>query len=349
MIRKIVLCGLLLSGFVVTLQAQDDPPAAKRRPEDLSTANLISKPGPGFIAPGVKKAATVIVYGDQRFTDPTNTKVTNPKVRRWLVEQIAQEKPDAVLLNGDVPYSGDVVNDYEVFKTETQIWRDRHINVYPALGNHEFHGDPQEALDHWWGAFPQLKDRRWYSAQIGKSVYSIALDSSTSLLPGSDQARWLDMQLTGLPKTTKFVIISLHHPPVADFQTRINVSHNPRPNEIALRDYLEGVAPRLRAQIIVSAGHIHNYERTIRGGVLYLVSGGGGASPVRVERTPEDLYQNNDFPNYHYVKFVLEGDTLKAKMYRLADAESKTPEWQVRDEFIVQAKSFAHAPELSVH
>jgi hypothetical protein len=28
----------------------------------------------------------------------------------------------------------------------------------------------------------------------------------------------------------------MHHPPVADIQTRLHVDHNPRPNEIALRD-----------------------------------------------------------------------------------------------------------------
>ena len=335
--QKILLCGLLLCGsLTASCFVQDD--AGKRKPEDLPTSGLISVPGASFVAPHVRKAPIIIAFGDQRFTDPTNTKVTNPTVRHWMVQKIAEERPDAVLLNGDVPYSGDVVNDYEVYKTETQIWRDRNINVYPALGNHEFHGDPQQALDHWWAAFPEMKNRRWYSVQVGKSIYTIALDSDTSLLPGSDQARWLDGQLNGLPKDTKFVIISMHHPPVADLQTRYNVSHNPRPNEIALRDYLEGIAPRLHAKIIVSAGHIHNYERTERGGVLYLVSGGGGASPVRVDRAPEDLYQSNDFPNYHYVKFVLDGNTLRGTMFRVADADANSPTWQVRDEFTVSAK-----------
>jgi len=55
---------------------------------------------------------------------------------------------------------------------------------------------------------------------------------------------------------------------------------------MALRDYLENLAPKLHARIIVCAGHIHNYERFSQHGVIYLVSGGGGASPVPVERTP---------------------------------------------------------------
>jgi acid phosphatase type 7 len=280
--RLTILSALLISVF---LRAQDEE--GKRKgpgPGDLPTSSLISKPGPSFIVSQdeIKKQTKVIVYGDQRFTDPTNTKVTNPKVRRLLVQKIAEEHPDAILMNGDVPYSGDVVDDYNEFKTETEIWRNDHLRVYPALGNHEFHGDPQEALEHWWNAFPQMRGRRWYPVQLGKNIYTIALDSDTSLKRGSDQLNWLNAQLTNLPRSTRFVFISLHHPPVADFQTRINVSHNPRPNEIELRDDREELAPRLKAKFILSSGHIHNYERFSRSGVIYLVSGGGAASPVSV-------------------------------------------------------------------
>jgi hypothetical protein len=330
--------AILLAALTPVLMAQEATSPKKLKPEDLPTSNLISQSGPSFRVPIKSKTTSVIVFGDQRFTDPENTKVTNPKARRILVEKIAAEHPDAVLLNGDVPYSGDDVNDYEVYKTETNVWRDEHLHVYPALGNHEFHGDPQQALEHWWAAFPELKGRRWYSVQLGKSLYTIALDTNTSLLAGSDQRKWLDGQLKGLSPETKFVIISLHHPPVADFQTKINVSHNPRPNEIALRDYLESIAPQLHAKVIVSAGHIHNYERFLRNDVTYLVSGGGGAKPVPVDRAPDDLYQSNDFPNYHYVKFVLTGNTLHARMYRLADPEAATPSWEMRDEFMIDAK-----------
>ena len=325
----------------VSLHAQESEGKYKGPgPADIPTSSLISQPGPTFRIPQSElgEHTKIIAYGDQRFTDPTNTKVTNPKVRRLLVEKIAEEHPDAVLMNGDVPYSGDVENDYAVYHTETQVWRDEHLHVFPALGNHEFHGDPQKALEHWWSAFPEMRNRRWYSVELGNSIYTIALDSDTSLLQGSDQWNWLNEQLTHLPKTTRFVILSLHHPPVADFQTRINVSHNPRPNEIALRDYLEELAPRIRAKIIVSAGHIHNYERFDQKGVVFLVAGGGAASPVEVERKPDDLYQDNSFPNYHYVEFNLNGDVLEGKMYRLADPSAETPTWEVKDTFTISAK-----------
>lgn len=145
-------------------------------------------------------------------------------------------------------------------------------------------------------------------------------------------------QIQDLPQTVDFVVISLHHPPVADIQQHIEVDHNPRPNEIALRDLLSKLQASTHAQFIVSAGHIHNYERNVVDGVVYLVSGGGGAKPYFVERTKPDLYQSNLFPNYHYVKFVLQGDRLHTTMYRVQDPEAPELAVQAKDTFDVVVK-----------
>jgi acid phosphatase type 7 len=290
--------------------------------------------GPTFtVAPSnLHTPLTLIAYGDMRFTDPSNTTATNPVARVELVQRIAQERPDAVLLNGDVPWHGGTSNDYAVYAQETQVWRDERLRVFPALGNHEFSEcEVPECLSNWWSAFPELKNRRWYSVHLGTSIYVIALDSDDSLLPGSDQRRWLENQVASLPSGVKFVLITMHHPPVADIQTRFEVSHNPRPNEIALRDYLRTAAASSSAKFVVIAGHIHNYERFFQDGVVYLVSGGGGAKPYPVDRTPPDLYQNSEFPNYHYLKFVLSGKVLKGTMFRLSG--SGTPVWQAMDTF----------------
>ncbi len=79
------------------------------KPVDLGpTTNLLSEAKPTFIVDRNKppKHWTIIAYGDMRFTDPANVKATNPKVRRWLVDKLASEHPDAVLLSGDVPWHG---------------------------------------------------------------------------------------------------------------------------------------------------------------------------------------------------------------------------------------------------
>ena len=330
--RPLLLLASLPLAFVAQETAFTTPPAA---------APLLSQPGPTFRFGDKQMPSplTLITYGDQRFTDPANTHSTNPQIRQWLVRQIAAEHPAAVILNGDVPLAGNVKNDYSVYQAETQPWRDARLHVFPALGNHEFHGDTQVCLENWWQAFPEMRDRRWYSAQLGSRIYLLTLDSDTSLLPGTEQARWIEQQLAGLPSSVDFVILSMHHPPVADVQQHLEISHNPRPNEIALRDYLAKVAPTLHAVFLVSAGHIHNYERAVYQGTTYLVSGGGGASPYYVERTPEDLYTSKLFPNYHYVKLTLEKDRLHGAMYRVADPEATSFKTELKDSFDVIAKA----------
>jgi len=304
--------------------------------------DLLSEPGPTFRIPDnqLPNPLTFVAYGDQRFTDPANTRSANPRIRQWLVNLIAEEKPAAVVLNGDVPLHGDVAGDYAQYRSETKSWRDAHLRVFPALGNHEFSGqDPKAGLEAWWKEFPELKNRRWYSVELGSRIYVLALDSNASLLSGSEQARWIEMQISQLPQSVDFVIITMHHPPVADVQKRIEVDHNPRPNEIALREYLSKTAQSSHARFLVSAGHIHNYERSEIDGVVYLVAGGGGAAPYFVERTPQDLYQSILFPNFHFVKFSLEKDRLRGEMYRVADPEAEKLSVTMKDTFDLVVKS----------
>jgi hypothetical protein len=276
----------------------------------------------------------LVAYGDIRFTDNRETSASSPNARRALVEKIAAENPAAVFINGDLPFHG-IAADYEVYHTETQVWRDKHLRVYPALGNHELSACLESScLERWWNAFPELRGQRWYSVAVGSKLVDITLDSVSSLLPGSAQRTWLESQMAGLDPAVRVVLIVLHHPPVADVQTVKLVDHNPRPNEQALAEYLKTLAAHSSARFVVSAGHIHNYERLSQEGVTYLVSGGGGATPYEIDRSAADLYHDEDFPNYHYVRFELKGTIFSGEMIRLQDYAARSPShWRTRDRF----------------
>lgn len=281
----------------------------------------------------LQQPTTIIAYGDMRFTDPSNMSATNPRARRLLVNRVAEEHPAAILLSGDVPWHGAEANDYTVFAAETKRWRSDRLRIYPALGNHELNGGDAEGLENWWRAFPWLHGRRWYSVELGDSIYILNLDSNSSLLPGSDEEKWIERELNALPESVEFVFVNLHHPPVSDYQENGDASHNARPNEIALADLLKRYQSHSRARFVITAGHVHNYERFFQDGVVYLVSGGGGAKPRPIIRTKEDLYQSNDFPNYNYVKFVLNRNILTGTMIRLKDPDATLPVWETRDRF----------------
>ena len=297
-------------------------------------ATTFSVPGP--ISPN---PTVFIAYGDMRFTQSSETAATTPAVRQALVTRIAAEKPAALFINGDLPWHG-IAADYDVYRAETRAWRDAHLRVYPALGNHEFSACLESScLDRWWDTFPQLRGRRWYSVAIGAKVVGIALDSDAPLEAGSEQRTWLEKQVASLDPAVRVVMIVMHHPPVADVQTLNLVDHNPRPNEQSLAAYLKEAAAHSAARFVVSAGHIHNYERFAQDGVTYLVSGGGGAKPYAVNRTADDLYQDTYFPNYHYVRFELRADTLICEMIRLEDYDQPKPaRWKIRDRFEINLR-----------
>jgi acid phosphatase type 7 len=315
--------------------AQADTSEPNPNNAKADTLLLPDSPNPSFTIPeaSLHKPITVIAYGDMRFTDPRAKIASDARVRMEIVQRVAEKRPDVLLLNGDVPYHGGDTNDYAIYKKETRLWRQEHLRMFPALGNHEFYGcDPEHCLENWWNAFPELKGRRWYSVRVGTRIETIALDSDDSLEPGSPQIKWLTSQLDALPQSVEFVLITLHHPPVADRNPISTQSHDVRPNEAALATYLKVAAAAQNAKIVVVAGHVHNYERFFEDGITYIVSGGGGATPYPVIRTPEDLYKSNEFPNYNYVQFVLAGKTLRGTMYRLSSAGT----WQARDTFQIQ-------------
>jgi hypothetical protein len=278
------------------------------------------------VEPAPREPFRFIAYGDMRFTATSETDASQPNARQALVARVAADAPVAIFLNGDTVWHGGVANDYAVMQAETAIWRARGIPVFPTLGNHEFSQcDEQQCLANWRSANPQLEGRRWYSVELGPRLRAFALDTDTSLEDGSSQRTWLANELDYLPSSVDFVFIYLHHPPAADPQVGSLASHNPRPNELALAAYLKGFAARSRARVVVCAGHIHNYERRYQDGILYLVSGGGGAHPYPVIRDSGDAYQAPQFPNFHYLRFTLDADRLRGEMYRLDDYDAPAP------------------------
>jgi hypothetical protein len=132
--------SLLFGPALVALLAQSP------KVETLSTDRLIREAGPTFRIDDNRIAnhTRLIAYGDQRFTDPANTLQSTPRIPQWLVNRIAREHPAAVIMNGDVPRAGDVINDYAVFQAETKSWHDLNLLVLPYLRNHEFIGDSKQ-------------------------------------------------------------------------------------------------------------------------------------------------------------------------------------------------------------
>jgi Icc-related predicted phosphoesterase len=269
-----------------------------------------------------------VVYGDTRFTDPANTKAASPPVRRALVQAIAEADPAFISVGGDIAYNGDDTNDWKIWDSETEAWRQRHITVYPALGNHDLHGNQRIALENYFQRFPALQNNRYYSVRAANTLM-LVLDSSLDETSGP-QGEWLAHELDKLSADVDFVCLVLHHPPYTDSTNQtVGGGHSARTPEQTLAQALEVRQAHTRARFLVIAGHVHNYERHEHSGVTYFVTGGGGAHPYFITRQPGDPLFGKAV-NYHYLLVEVDRGKMKITMERVELVDGKAT-WSTPD------------------
>ena len=257
-----------------------------------------------------------VAYGDTRFHNPKDTEAANPAARVALVQAIAAADPAFVCFTGDIVYNGNDADDWRIWDDETAIWRDKKIPIYPALGNHDLHGDEKLALGNYFQRFPELKNSRYYSVRAANTLI-LVLDSSLDQASGP-QEQWLVKKLSKIPSDVDFVFLMFHHPPYTSSSDgkKYGGGHSARSTEQQLAKLLEDRQAQVRARLIVFSGHVHNYERHEHGGVTYFVSGGGAAHAYPIERAPEDPFQSKQV-NYHYLLVEVDHQELKVTMNRL--------------------------------
>ena len=293
---------------------------------------------PTFVVAGVspQQELRILVYGDMRFTDPANTRDTNPRARKWLAEKVATEHADAMLITGDIPFHGSDPRDWAVFEREASSWA-KGERVYPTVGNHELRLKPRAGQINWAAAFPHLKDNRFYSVLLG-NVFIVNLNSTEPMWSTGDQADWLRAQLDHIPAQADFVILQMHIPLIADTQSEF-IANIPAPEGVALRTYLEARALTVRQKFIAVYGHIHNYERFEFNGITHIISGGGGAQPYPVlVRGPQDLYRDPAFPVFNYVLLTIHGKQAEGTMYKIADPDAAAYSVVAKDHFAITAR-----------
>jgi acid phosphatase type 7 len=323
--------GLILTGALLLIACHRAPVVTKapEAPAPVAgRADIEVQPTSGH--------AKFVAYGDIRFTSRWLREVSQPAARRALVKAIAGEKPDLVLISGDIPFRGAVASDWNVYENEIQPLKKARIPILPTLGNHEFYNrrlstDRRDGITNFYAHFPNIPyriERPWYSVRYADALIFV-LDSAD----GDDtqaQIDWLKANLALAPDGIKNVFLLMHRPPYTD---AADAGHRPRPQEQRIAAAVE-VAQKAMPQVhfTVIAGHVHNYERFVHGGVTYIVSGGGGAAPRSLVRSSSDLF-HPDTPNeieFHYTVFKLEGDRLSFEMKRY---DPVTGKFAVRDAY----------------
>lgn len=321
--RELLLSLLATAALTVSCSGQD------KKDKSVFSANhaqLELKVSPSF---------RFVAFGDTRFHDPSDTEPANPAIRHALVAAIDKENPAFVSIGGDVVYNGADGNDWKVWDSETEVWREHKITIFPAIGNHDLKGDVQGALGNYFERFPELGQSRYYSVHIGNTLM-LVLDSALDELSGP-QGEWLHSQLDRVPASTDFVFFVFHHPPYTSSSDEkvFGGGHSARASEEALAKFIEARQQLSHARFIVFNGHVHNYERHEHGGITYFVTGGGGAHPYPIQRHADDLYKGSGI-NFHYLLAEVDHNRVTVTMHKVEIKDGKEV-WSTPDSVTITA------------
>lgn len=213
-----------------------------------------------------------VVFGDTR---------TRHDVARSVIQAILKNGvPDFVLHSGDMVADGNNTALWPIF---FDIEKDllRQAPIFPALGNHE--RDCRNFYDFFQMTAP------YYSFNWGNGHF-IVLDSDLANAAPTkigrdafwtEQTRWLEADLEA-SQNAEFRFVLAHHPPFTAVAHRQGA--NPQ---------MTALTPMFEKYHVTAAffGHDHNYQRYLKNGIQYIVSGGGGAPLYDVGNPDKSIIQ----------------------------------------------------------
>lgn len=228
---------------------------------------------------------------------------SNPAERRALVAEIARRRPDFVVGLGDLVFHGSSPRDWARFDALTAPLREAGIPVHPILGNHEYWLRQGPALRNFFERFPTLAGRHWHADTYG-SLGLLFLDSNERELgveAWREQEAWLGETLAAFDADAYVagVLAFVHHPPYTNSTVTGDGAH-------VQRTFVPLVAQARKTLAMVS-GHVHSFEKFVRGGKTYLVAGGGGGPRVSLahgeaRRHVDDLFEGPAVRPFHFLE-----------------------------------------------
>ncbi len=218
------------------------------------------------------------VYGDCRHS---------PDVHRHVATSMAMTKPAFVLNTGDLVDDGDddtLIAQFREITRELRTGRD----YLPARGDHE--GATSAILRKEFSI-----DKTYYYDKVIGDCHLFVLDS-TNRFEDKEQLAWLEERAAASKAKHKFAVF--HHPPFMIRSERM-------PEADRIRPIIHPLLVKLKF-CAAFCGHQHAFYTTVRDGLRYVVTGGGGAPLWKVDPSlglPGDLSSKM----WHWVGCRFEG------------------------------------------
>jgi predicted MPP superfamily phosphohydrolase len=311
---KKILIGM--AAIVILLSATFAAYGETTLSKNLPSQEIVSYAGFSEIDPARNH---FILIGDTQATSHWEFwRERNDQERKLILEEIEMRQPAFVVHLGDLTVRGSSKKHWQEFDDLHKAWHEKKIPCFPILGNHEFYGNNQRSLDYYFGRFPYLEHRRWYSF-TWKGLGLILLDSNFSTLSAEEkdrQKRWYFNELERFENNKEIdsVIVCCHEPPFTN-------SRVVGPNKQVKDDFANPFL-RFRKTSFFFSGHAHTYERFELEGKSFIVSGGGGGPRHKVNNDPvrrryPDLFLGPELRFFHACEIERNDTALIYKVLRL--------------------------------
>ncbi len=305
--RRITLIGWALLGLSCLIAALPQRSVAAQPPSYAGPAQIDQTKNHFCIVSDTQKTSRWEFWRER-----------NDRERRLILDGILKRDPAFVINLGDLTTRGSSEKHWQEFDESHQALREKRIPYFPVLGNHEFYGSNDAALRNFFGRFPYLENRRWYSF-TWKNIGLIFLDSNFGELNPEEQkaqSEWYSAELERLDRDDRvdYIIACCHGAPFTNSRTV-------GPNEKSRLYFAEPFTRSPKATLFFS-GHSHSYERFLFGGKMFIVSGGGGGPRHKLYVDPahrrfEDLFAGPELRLFHFCEIEVSEGGLNFRSHRL--------------------------------
>ncbi|HVF10629.1 MAG TPA: metallophosphoesterase [Abditibacteriaceae bacterium] len=237
-----------------------------------------------------------------------------------LAAQIKKSNPDFMLHTGDLIYPRGEAARFDPYFFQVYAPTLARAPFYGSLGNHDIgtaNGRP--FLENFVlprNGPPRLAAERNYAFDYS-DAHVVVIDSNLGAYSlRRDVAPWLEKNLKASRARWKFVVF--HHPPF---------SSGLHGDDARIKNILVPIFSRCQVDVVFN-GHDHHYERfKPRDGVLYIVTGAGGAGryPRRRHRATTARYWNDD---WSFTRIDIKGRTLHGR--QIAASGATVDDWSIK-------------------
>ncbi|KKK80844.1 hypothetical protein LCGC14_2819430, partial [marine sediment metagenome] len=270
-------------------------------------------------APRQGKSFTFAVYGDPRPGDTQSS-----RGHKAVIDQVVEHEPAFCLVLGDMVDDGTKSEHWEdFFQIESDLLQ--RSAIYTVMGDNDYAGGnglyakyfPKLAKGYYrfqWGGVQFFALRAWDTR--GQQQRS-EIDSK------SEQVRWLESELAKEDvQKAPFRVVFLHDP--------VYISRGK--SSETLRRVWAPIFQKYKVDAVFASWHL--YERSNHQGVTYIISGGGGAEIIWMNKNPAFTSQA-EARRHHFCRVDVDSDTMTIRAIAtdgtVLDSITLTPRSQYQD------------------